>query len=94
MLTPAVYAATRAADASPLPYLFVCAFIANVASFVLPICNPANLVVYGADAHLAEWLRQFALPSIAASVVNYVALRLTQGRALKEEKPEASRSIP
>jgi arsenical pump membrane protein len=39
VLTPAVYAATRAAGVSPLPYLFVCAFIANIASFVLPICN-------------------------------------------------------
>ncbi len=47
VLTPAVYAATRAAGAKPLPYLFVCAFIANAASFVLPISNPANLVVFG-----------------------------------------------
>jgi arsenical pump membrane protein len=69
VLTPAVYAATRAAGASPLPYLFVCAFIANAASFVLPISNPANLVVYGARMpHLFEWLRQFTLPSIAAIV--------------------------
>src|SRR6201986_3386304 len=48
VLTPAVYAATRAAGATPLPYLLVCAFIANAASFVLPISNPANLVVFGA----------------------------------------------
>jgi arsenical pump membrane protein len=95
VLTPAVYAATRAAGASPLPYLFVCAFIANAASFVLPISNPANLVVFGARMpHLAEWLRQFALPSIAAIVVTYVALRLTQRRALKVEKLEASVRTP
>jgi arsenical pump membrane protein len=87
VLTPAVYAATRAAGASPLPYLFVCAFIANAASFVLPISNPANLVVFGARMpHLAEWLRQFALPSLAAIVVTYIVLRLTQHRALKEER--------
>jgi len=47
VLTPAVYAATRAAGAPPLPYLFVCVFIANAASFTLPISNPANLVVFG-----------------------------------------------
>ncbi len=47
VLTPAVYAATRAAKVEPLPYLFICAFIANAASFVLPISNPANLVVFG-----------------------------------------------
>ncbi len=75
VLTPAVYAATRAARVEPLPYLFICAFIANAASFVLPISNPANLVVFGAQMPpLSEWLRHFAVPS--------VALRLTQWRAL------------
>jgi arsenical pump membrane protein len=89
VLTPAVYAATRAAGASPLPYLFACAFIANAASFVLPISNPANLVVFGPRMpHLAEWLRQFALPSLASVVVTYIVLRLTQHRTLNEEKIE------
>jgi arsenical pump membrane protein len=90
VLTPAVYAATRAAGASPLPYLFACAFIANAASFVLPISNPANLVVFGQRMpHLFEWLRQFTLPSIAAIVVTYVVLRLTQRHALAEESIES-----
>jgi arsenical pump membrane protein len=89
VLTPAVYAATRAAGASPLPYLFVCAFIANAASFVLPISNPANLVVFGERMpHLAEWLRQFALPSAASIIVTYIVLRIVQRRALIEEKIE------
>lgn len=99
VLTPAVYAATRAAGASPLPYLFICAFIANAASFVLPISNPANLVVFGERMpHLTDWLRQFTLPSIAAIVLTYAALRLTQRRALNDEtlrtdieKPHLSR---
>ncbi|WP_461356925.1 arsenic transporter [Bradyrhizobium sp. USDA 4454] len=90
VLTPAVYAATRAAGAKPLPYLFACAFIANAASFVLPISNPANLVVFGERMpHLFEWLRQFALPSLAAIVVTFVVLRLTQRRALAEESIES-----
>jgi arsenical pump membrane protein len=64
VLTPAVFAAVRRAKARPLPYLLACALIANAASFVLPISNPANLVVYGKRLpHLAEWLRIFALPS-------------------------------
>jgi arsenical pump membrane protein len=91
VLTPAVYAATRAAGATPLPYLLVCAFIANAASFVLPISNPANLVVFGERMpHLMEWLRQFAAPSLAAIVVTYAALRLTQRRALNEERIEST----
>jgi arsenical pump membrane protein len=95
VLTPAVYAATRAAGASPLPYLLVCAFIANAASFVLPISNPANLVVYGERMpHLVDWLRQFTLPSLAAIVVTYLVLRLTQRRALAEERIEARVPTP
>ncbi len=93
VLTPAVYAATRAAGARPLPYLFVCAFIANAASFVLPISNPANLVVFGARLpQLVEWLRLFALPSLASILLTYILLRLTQRHALKEENIE--RSVP
>src|SRR6516162_6068368 len=93
VLTPAVYAATRAAGASPLPYLFVCAFIANAASFVLPISNPANLVVYGARMpHLFDWLRQFTLPSIASIVATYVVLRVALRRPLQEE--QLARNVP
>jgi arsenical pump membrane protein len=93
VLTPAVYAAARAAGAAPLPYLFVCAFIANAASFVLPISNPANLVVFGERMpHLTEWLRHLALPSMASIVVTYVVLRVTQHRALKAESIE--RRVP
>jgi arsenical pump membrane protein len=67
VLTPAVFAATRAARAEPLPYLFACAFIANAASFVLPISNPANLVLYaGHLPSLGAWLGRFLLPSILA----------------------------
>jgi arsenical pump membrane protein len=86
VLTPAVYAATRAAKVEPLPYLFICAFIANAASFVLPISNPANLVVFGAQMPpLVEWLRSFGLASIAAILATYAALRWTQRRSLEAD---------
>ncbi|WP_459205546.1 arsenic transporter [Pseudomonas sp. MLB6B] len=81
VLTPAVYAACRAAKAEPLPYLFICAFIANAASFVLPISNPANLVVFGAQMPpLLDWLRLFGLPSLAAIALTYLVLRLAVRR--------------
>ena len=55
------YAAAKAADTEPLPYLLICAFIANAASFVLPISNPANLVIYGSRMPpLLAWLAGFA----------------------------------
>jgi arsenical pump membrane protein len=95
VLTPAVYAATRAAGAAPLPYLFVCAFIANAASFVLPISNPANLVVFGARMpHLFDWLRMFALPSVASIVVTYAVLLFSQRRALAEGRIERRAPTP
>jgi arsenical pump membrane protein len=86
VLTPAVYAATRAAKVEPLPYLFICAFIANAASFVLPISNPANLVVFGTRMPpLLQWLQIFALPSVVAILATYATLRWTQRRLLDVE---------
>jgi arsenical pump membrane protein len=75
VLTPAVYVVAKKAGARPLPYLFACAFIANAASFVLPISNPANLVVFGEHMPpLAAWMRAFALPSVAAVLVTWAVL--------------------
>ena len=76
VLTPAVFAAAKKAKAEPLPLLFACALIANAASFVLPISNPANLVLYGGKMPpLGQWFGSFALPSLAAIVVTFFALR-------------------
>ncbi|GAB6843989.1 arsenical pump membrane protein [Methylorubrum rhodinum] len=87
VLTPAVFAATKAAGVKqPLPYLFICAFIANTASFVLPISNPANLVVFAEHMPpLGRWLATFTLPSVLAIVATYAVLRLTQNARLKAE---------
>jgi arsenical pump membrane protein len=89
VLTPAVYAAAKAAKAEPLPHLFVCAFIANAASFVLPISNPANLVVFGSHMPpLLSWLAQFAVPSVLSIGATYIVLRLTQRASLRERIAE------
>ena len=91
VLTPAVYAAAKAAEAEPLPYLFICAFIANAASFVLPISNPANLVVFAQGMPpLGQWLATFTLPSILAIVATYAMLRLTQHARLKGQAIKAT----
>jgi arsenical pump membrane protein len=84
VLTPAVAAAARTAQAGkPLPYLFICAFIANAASFVLPISNPANLVIYGAQMPpLGQWLPRLALPSALSIGITYAVLRIAQRKAL------------
>jgi arsenical pump membrane protein len=77
VLTPAVLAVMRAVEAErPLPYLYICAFVANAASFVLPISNPANLVIYREHMPtLATWLARFALPSAVSVAITYAALR-------------------
>ena len=99
VLTPAVLAAVKKARATPLPYLLICAFIANAASFVLPISNPANLVVYGAAMPpLGAWLKSFALPSVVAIAVTFLVLRFAMGKQLRDsmerkvEQPELSRA--
>lgn len=87
VLTPAVAAAMRVAKVErPLPYLLICAFIANAASFVLPISNPANLVIYGTHMPpLLRWLMQYTAPSILSIVITFLMLRWTQRRQLRQE---------
>jgi arsenical pump membrane protein len=76
VLTPAILAAVRKAKVAPLPYLFVCALIANAASFVLPISNPANLVVFHTGMPpLGKWLVDFAVPSFLSIVVTFAVMR-------------------
>ncbi|MEO8812582.1 MAG: SLC13 family permease [Caulobacteraceae bacterium] len=83
VLTPAVYAAAKKASAPKLPYLLVCAFVANAASFVLPISNPANLVLFGGHTPaLLPWLARFAAPSAVAIVATFAILAWTQRAAL------------
>src|SRR3984885_12159445 len=77
VLTPAILTAVRKAKVSPLPYLFVCALIANAASFVLPISNPANLVVFHTGLPpLGRWLANFGVPSMLSIVVTFAVLRI------------------
>ncbi len=97
VLTPAVAAAAKQAKAEPLPLLFICAFIANAASFVLPISNPANLVLYGDHVPpLGAWLGSFALPSLVAIGATYLVLWFVEGRRLGDtceaevDQPELS----
>jgi arsenical pump membrane protein len=85
VLTPAVYAAAKKAKVETLPYLFICAFIANAASFLLPISNPANIVLYSDHTPaLARWLARFLLPSMFSIAATYGVLRWVEARKLGE----------
>jgi arsenical pump membrane protein len=92
VLTPAVFSAVRRSQAEPLPNLFACAFIANAASFVLPISNPANLVVFrGQMPPLIEWVTSFGVPSLVSIAVTYAVLRWYFRRELRGAIPRDQR---
>ena len=77
VLTPAILAVVRRIKISPLPYLFICALVANAASFVLPISNPANLVVFHTGMPpLGRWLGAFGVPSVLSITATYIVMRV------------------
>jgi arsenical pump membrane protein len=95
VLTPAILAAIRKAKVAPLPYLFACAMVANAASFVLPISNPANLVVFHVNMPpLRRWLMAFGLPSILSIVATYLVLRFVFRKELARSTKEGDAANP
>ncbi len=95
VLTPAILAAAKKAKTEPRPHLFACALIANAASFVLPISNPANLVVFHQGLPpLGRWLASFALPSLASVLVTYLVLRLLFRKQLHGQVESSGGSDP
>ena len=65
MLTPVVFLLVRRLKIDPLPYVFACAFIANAASFLVPVANPINLLAVDAfQIRLWDYLAHLLLPSM------------------------------
>lgn len=96
VMTPAVLVAARAAKVeNPLPFLFSCALVANAASFVLPISNPANIVLFDGDLpQLMDWLQRFLIPSLVSvgltAVLLYGVMRSQlKGAVVAPEEPMA-----
>ncbi len=82
-LTPAVLVLAAAVRERAAPYAYACALVANGASFLLPISNPANLLLYGTHLPaLLPWLRLFFVPSVAALLISFGALALIFRRDL------------
>jgi arsenical pump membrane protein len=85
VLTPAVLAAVRRARVDSRPHLLACALVANAASFLLPISNPANLVVFASHLPaLGAWLRTLLLPSLVSIAVTFFVLRWLSRRRLAQ----------
>ncbi len=85
VLTPAVLTIVRRLKVDPAPHLLGCALIANAASFVLPISNPANLVIFSQGMpRLWEWLKIFLAPSLMSILVTFFCLRWLSRKRLRE----------
>lgn len=94
VLTPAILASARKAKIDPVPHLFVCALIANAASFVLPISNPANLVVFHQRMpSLGHWLLAFGLPSLFSIASTYLVIRLYFRNSLRASIDQTTEMI-
>lgn len=87
VMTPAVATAVKTAKSrDPLPYLLICAFVANAASFIFPISNPANLVIYnGRMPPLVQWISVLGVPAVISVLLTFFFLFLTQKKRLKND---------
>jgi arsenical pump membrane protein len=71
ILTPVVYVLVTRLRLPVLPYLFACTFIADTASYLLPISNPINIIVMSRyPLNLFSFLRLLFLPSLVAITIN------------------------
>ena len=71
ILTPIVYVLVTKLRLPVLPYLFACTFIADSASFLLPISNPINIIILSRHPlALLTFLRLLFLPSVVVVGIN------------------------
>src|SRR5712691_5572266 len=75
LLTPVAFAVATRLGLDPRPYAFACALVANAASFLLPVSNPANLLVLSsAPLPLGAFLVRLLLPSVLSIVFTLAGL--------------------
>ena len=72
ILTPVVYVLVTKLRLPVLPYLFACTFIADTASFLLPISNPINIIVMSHyPLPLLTFLRLLFIPCLVVIAINF-----------------------
>ena len=73
ILTPVVYALVTRLRVPVMPFMFACTFIADTASFVLPVSNPINILVLDAfGGELSTFLRYLLLPNLFCIGLNII----------------------
>ncbi len=71
ILTPIVYVLVTRLRLPVLPFMFACTFIADTASFLLPISNPINIIVLSRlPMDLLTFLRLLFVPSLVVIAIN------------------------
>jgi len=84
ILTPIVYVLVTKLRLPVLPYLFACTFIADTASFLLPVSNPINIIIISRfPLDLLTFLRLLFLPSLVVIVINIGIFFLLYRKQLK-----------
>jgi len=84
ILTPIIYSLVTRLRLPVLPFLFACTFIADSASFLLPVSNPINIIItsqYPLD--LLTFLRLLFLPCLLVIGVNIGVFFLLYRRQLQ-----------
>jgi arsenical pump membrane protein len=99
ILTPIIYTLVTRLRLPVLPFLFACTFIADTASFLLPVSNPINIIILSQfPLNLWTFLRLLFLPSLVVIAINIGAFfllyrRQLQGRFDLKRLPSAAASI-
>lgn len=99
ILTPIVYTLVTRLRLPVLPFLFACTFIADTASFLLPVSNPINIIILTRfQLDLWTFLRLLLLPSILVISMNIGMFFLLyrnqiKGRFDVKRLPSAAESI-
>src|SRR6266702_1162189 len=84
ILTPIVYSLVTRLRLPVLPFLFACTFIADSASFLLPVSNPINIIVLSTfQLDLWTFLRLLLLPGLLVIGTNVIAFFLIYRRQLR-----------
>jgi len=84
ILTPIVYVLVTKLRLPVLPYLFACTFIADTASFLLPVSNPINIIILSRfPLDLLTFLRLLFLPSLVLIGINIGIFFLLYRKQLK-----------
>jgi arsenical pump membrane protein len=99
ILTPIVYTLVTRLRLPVLPFLFACTFIADTASFLLPVSNPINIILLATfRLNLWTFLRLLFLPSLVVISINVTMFFLLywkqiQGHFDAKRLPSAAASI-